>query len=67
MAPDLTNDRPSILKDGELEPGIYKIQNIYSETFLDIHVHSREVVVPSKILGREGACKFISVVRASRI
>ena len=34
---------PSIFKDGKLKPGIYKIQNLCSETYLDIHRHSREV------------------------
>lgn len=38
-----TNASPSIFEHGELRPGIYKIQNIYSETFLDIEVHSRDV------------------------
>ena len=33
----------SIFKDGKLKPGIYKIQNLFSETYLDIHRHSREV------------------------
>jgi hypothetical protein len=47
-----TSSSSSILKDGELKPGIYKIQNIYTETFLDIHVHSREVCCrPVKDLG----------------
>ena len=34
---------PSVFEDGKLRPGIYKIQNIYTETFLDIEVHSRDV------------------------
>lgn len=36
-------DPPSIFEGGRLNPGVYKIQNIYTETFLDIEVHSREV------------------------
>ena len=32
----------SIFKDGRLKPGIYKIQNLYSETYLDIHQHSKQ-------------------------
>jgi len=52
MTPNPASHCPSILKDGELKPGIYKIQNIYTETFLDIHVHSREVCCrPAKDLG----------------
>jgi len=37
------NNFPSIFKDGKLEPGIYKIQNLRSDTYLDIHQHSNEV------------------------
>ena len=33
----------SILEDGPLKPGIYKIQNIHNETFLDIEIRSRDV------------------------
>jgi len=33
----------SILKDGKLKPGIYKIQNVFTSTYLDIEVHSRDV------------------------
>ena len=38
-----TSDPSSIFENGKLKPGIYKIQNIYSETYLDIELHSREV------------------------
>jgi len=52
MPPNPTRDRLSIFEDGELKPGIYKIQNIYTDTFLDIHVHSREACCrPLKDLG----------------
>ena len=48
----LTNPPPSIFEDGQLRPGIYKIQNIYTETFLDIEVHSRDVCCrPPESLG----------------
>ena len=44
-----TNDPISIF---ELKPGIYKIQNIHSETYLDIEVRSREVCCrPARDLG----------------
>ena len=33
----------SIFENGKLKPGIYKIQNISSDTYLDIDVPSREV------------------------
>jgi len=38
-----TSTSPSVFEDGKLRPGIYKIQNIYTETFLDIDIHSRDV------------------------
>ena len=51
MTPHSTNDS-SIFKDGKMKPGIYKIQNINTETYLDIEVHKREVCCrPAKDLG----------------
>lgn len=47
-----TTNSPPNFRDGRLQPGIYKLQNIYTETYLDIEVHSREVVCrPIKDLG----------------
>ena len=47
-----TSDSSSIFENGKLRPGIYKIQNIQSETFLDIEIHTREVCCrPAKDLG----------------
>jgi len=43
MTLNSTGDSSSILKDGKLKPGIYKIQNINTETYLDIEVHTREL------------------------
>ena len=52
MTMNSTSGSSSIFKDGKLKPGIYKIQNILSETYLDIEVHSREVCCrPAKDLG----------------
>ena len=46
------NDCPSILEGGKLKPGIYKIQNIDAETYLDIEVATREVCCrPAQNLG----------------
>ena len=43
---------PSIFENGKLKPGIYKIQSISTETYLDIDVPSREVCGrPKKDLG----------------
>jgi len=43
MTPNSTSNSSSIFKDGKLKPGIYKIQNLYTDTYLDIHRHSKEV------------------------
>ena len=37
------NDSASIFKDGKLEPGVFKIQNIVSQTYLDVREHTREL------------------------
>ena len=38
------NSNPSpIFEDGKLKPGIYKIQNIFAENYVDIELHSREM------------------------
>ena len=42
----------SIFKDGKLTPGIYKIQNIETENYVDIEVHSRQLCCrPARDLG----------------
>jgi len=43
MVDSTTSDSLSILEDGKLKPGIYKIQNLYTRTYMDIHDHLREV------------------------
>ena len=36
----------------EVQPGVYKIQNIYTESYLDIHLHSMELCCrPANDLG----------------
>ena len=32
---------PSIFQDGKLKPGIYKIRNVFTGTYIDIEEHSR--------------------------
>ena len=52
MTLNSTSDSFSILKDGKVKSGIYKIQNIHTETYLDIEVRTREVCCrPAKDLG----------------
>ena len=47
-----TSDSSSIFENGKLKSGIYKIQNIQSETYLDIEVYKREVCCrPAQNLG----------------
>lgn len=38
-----TSDPSSIFEHEKLKPGIYKIQNLDSGTYLDIHQYSKEV------------------------
>ena len=38
-----TSGSSSIFKDGKLKPGIYKIQNLKPEYYLDVRTHSMEV------------------------
>ena len=47
-----TVNSSSIFKDGRLKPGIYKIQNIHNDTFVDIEVGSRQMHCrPARDLG----------------
>jgi hypothetical protein len=49
-----TSDSCSVFEDGKLKPGIYKIQNVYTETYLDIDVYSRVVCCrPAHDLGEK--------------
>ena len=43
MTLNATNKSSSIFQDGRLRPGIYKIRNVYTETYVDIEEHSRSV------------------------
>ncbi|KAF9649751.1 hypothetical protein BDM02DRAFT_1745526 [Thelephora ganbajun] len=43
MTLNSTSNTSSILEGGKLKPGIYKIQNIQTGTYLDVEVHTREV------------------------
>lgn len=38
-----TGNSSSIFRDGKLKPGIYKIKNVFTQTFVDIEEHSRKV------------------------
>ena len=45
----------SIFKDGKLKPGLYKIQNIVSQTYLDMQEHNRELCCrPAAVLEGNG-------------
>ena len=43
MTLNKTSNSLSIFEDGKVKPGVYKIQNLYAQTYIDIHEHSREV------------------------
>ena len=52
MTLNSTSGSSSIFQGGKLKPGIYKIQNIYTDNYLDIEVHSRGMCCrPAKDLG----------------
>ena len=49
------SDSVSIFKDGKLEPGVFKIQNIASQTYLDVRDHTKEVCCrPAEYLDGKG-------------
>ena len=55
MAPTSTNESDSVFKDGRIKPGVYKIQNIVSQTYVDIREHSRELCGrPTTVLEGKG-------------
>ena len=57
-----TSGYSSILEGGKLKPGVYKIQNIQSGTYLDVEVHTREVCCrPAQNLeeGRGFVCRHL--------
>ena len=60
-----TDDSVSILKDGKLKPGVYKIQNIVGQTYVDIREHSRELCGrPATVLegkGLVGSCPYLAL------
>ena len=43
MTPHSAKGSSSIFQDGKLKPGIYKIKNVFTQTFVDIEEHSRMV------------------------
>ena len=50
-----TGSSASIFQDGKLKPGIYKIQNIVSNTYVDTKDHLRELCGrPSSLLESGG-------------
>ena len=50
-----TNDSVSIFKDEKLKPGIYRIQNIVGQTYVDIREHTRELCGrPTTVLEGKG-------------
>jgi len=52
MTTNVTSNYASIFQNGRLKPGIYKIQNIYTDTYLDIEVHSMTMCChPARDLG----------------
>jgi hypothetical protein len=56
MPDNLTRSSPSIFENGKIRPGVYKIRNIVSRTFVDTKDHVRELCGrPPTALERGGA------------
>ena len=43
MTANSTSGSSSVFKDGKLKPGVYKIQNLYHQNYLDVQEHSRQL------------------------
>ena len=55
MTLNKSDNSTSIFEGGKLRPGIYKIQSVATDTYLDIHLHSKELCCrPAQNL-KEGA------------
>ena len=55
-----TGDFTSMLKDGKLKPGIYKIQYLGSNSYLDTNLHSKQVCTrPTLSDGRGLVCLYL--------
>ena len=55
MSSTSANNSMSIFKDGKLEPGIYKIQNIVSHTYVDMREDTRQLCCrPATVLEGKG-------------
>ena len=58
-----TDDPMSIFVDGKLIPGVYKIQNLYCETYLEIVEHSKELCCrPAAALSPQDALVNLDVL-----
>ena len=54
-----TNESESVFRDGKIKPGIYKIQNIVGQTYVDIREHTKELCGrPAAALEGKGLVRF---------
>ena len=70
MTPNQANASNSLFEGGKLKPGIYKIQSVGAETYLDIHLNSKQLCCrPAQDLeeGMGLVRLYISAVCRSRI
>ena len=52
MTPNPASSHTSIFKGGKLKPGIYKIQSLCAETYLDIQLNTKQLCCrPAQNLG----------------
>ena len=66
MSTSPADDPMSIFVDGNLIPGKYKIQNLRSQTYLEIQEHSRELCCrPDTVLTPNDAVVILTYYRPS--
>ena len=67
MTPGSTSDSSSIFKDGKVKPGIYKIQNLYHQGYVDIQEYSRKLHTSRDLENRRGLVRSPSNICCSHI
>jgi hypothetical protein len=58
------NESGSIFREGKLKPGVYKIQNVVGQTYVDVREHSKQLCGrPATLLegkGLVGSCSHFT-------
>lgn len=68
MPPSPKDDPMSIFVDGRLKPGRYKVQNLASQTYLEILEHSKELCCrPATVLSSKDALVISNILHGPRM